>query len=65
MFAIFLMGMAILAILSGSFSYVLSIFDIFGISVIGFLIYYFVLARRKVLFWFLITVTLVIISSGI
>jgi len=65
MFAIFLMGMAILAILSGSFSYVLSVFDIFGISVIGFLIYYFILARRKVFFWFLFIVTLVIISSGI
>jgi len=51
MFAIFVIGFAILAILSGTLSYLLNIFELFIISGFSFLVYYFVLGKRKVLIW--------------
>lgn len=51
MFAVFLMGAALLAILSGAFSYSLFIFDIIGVAIVSFTIYYFVIGKPKVLAW--------------
>lgn len=65
MFAIFVIGMAILAILSGSFSYVLTVFDIVVISSLSFLIYYFVLGKRKVFLWVLLLSFLTAIGGSI
>ena len=60
MFAIFVIGFAILAILSGTFSYVLNIFELFVISGLSFLVYYFILGKRNVLIWSILATILAI-----
>lgn len=65
MFAVFVIGMAILAILSGSFSYVLTTFDILMISIISFTVYYFILGKKRVFLWLLLLGTIFGIGSGI
>ncbi len=51
MFAIYLMGFAILAILSGTLSYVFIVIDLIIIAGIAFLVYYFIIGKSRVLLW--------------
>ncbi|PKM54858.1 MAG: hypothetical protein CVU98_12960, partial [Firmicutes bacterium HGW-Firmicutes-3] len=60
MVAVFVIGFAILAILSGTFSYMLNMFELFVISGLSFLVYYFILSKRNVLIWSIVVTLLAI-----
>ncbi len=60
MFAVFMVGYALLAVLSGSMSYGLDSFELLMISLLAFGIYYFIVGKPKVLLW-----TLVILLASI
>lgn len=64
MFALFVIGFAILAILSGTFSYMLNIFELLVISGLSFLVYYFILGKRKVLIWSIVVTLLAITGTS-
>lgn len=55
MIALFLIGFALMAILSGALSYSISTFELFGVALFGYAIYKVIIENKKVLFWFSIT----------
>jgi len=63
MFGIYLMGVAIIALLAGSFSYVLNIIEIIIIGAFGFGVHYFIFSKRKVFWW--TTGILFLLSTGL
>jgi len=63
-FALFVIGFAILAILSETFSYMLHIFELFIISGLSFLVYYFIIGKRKVLIWSILVTLLAITGTS-
>ncbi len=62
MFAVFMMGLSLIAIISGAFSYSLMLPDLILIAALSFAIYYFVLDKPKVFLWTM--VGLIILAAG-
>ncbi len=63
MFAVFMMGLALMAIISGAFSYSLILPDLIVIAVLSFGIYYFIIDKPKVFLWTM--GSLIVLASGL
>jgi transglutaminase-like putative cysteine protease len=63
MIALFLVGFALMTILSGALSYGITNLELLGIAIVSFLIYKFIIENKRTLFWFTL-IFLIIISGG-
>jgi len=64
MIALFLIGFALLAILSGALSYSITMFELLLISFGAFIIYKVIIENKKVLFWFILLLMITSLSGG-
>jgi len=64
MIALFLIGFALLAILSGALSYSITLFELLLISFAAFIVYKVIIENKKVFFWFVVLLLLTSLSGG-